>query len=284
MVRVLIARPLPVARPGTGRRRSGRGRWQSRHGSENAKPPWLRLACPVPWQVGQAAGRCPAWRRCRGRSGSGRRWSAAAAPWRRRPPRAKASVTSVSTSAPRRARVRAAVRPCRHRRPNRPPKMSPSARRCRRAVLPPNRSPKSKVNPPPGPPPPPAERRKPPAPNSGRASSYSLRRLVVGQHVVGLGDSLNLLLGRRVARVGVRVVLRASLRYAFLISSGGGVLGDAEDLVVVLLQEVLGAHRVLSFSAAHRVSAGVSRRRADRARRGSATATRAGRSTRSPIR
>src|SRR5512139_120641 len=88
--------------------------------------------------------------------------------------------------------------------------------------------------------------------------------LVVGEHVVGLGDLLEPLLGRSVTPVGVGVELPGELAVGLLDLVRGGVLGDAERLVVVLLQEVLGAHAPPLPQLS-----------------GSATATRAGRTTRS---
>src|SRR5581483_8790712 len=77
-----------------------------------------------------------------------------------------------------------------------------------------------------------------------------LAPLGVGEHVVGLGDLLEALLGLAVALVGIRVELAGELAVRLLDLGGGGVLGHPEDLVVVLLHIVLGAHRSLLLSAA----------------------------------
>ena len=90
----------------------------------------------------------------------------------------------------------------------------------------------------------------PPAPNSDRASSYSPRRLVVGEHVVGLGDLLEPRLGLGVARVLVRVQVAGELAVRLLDVRRGGVLGDAQRGVVVLLEKSLVlTGRLLSCSA-----------------------------------
>src|ERR1019366_9238828 len=73
-----------------------------------------------------------------------------------------------------------------------------------------------------------------------------LAPLLVGQHVVRLGDLLEALLGFRVALVGIRVVLAGQLAIRLLDLIGARVLGDGEALVVVLLEEVLGAQRASS--------------------------------------
>src|ERR1022692_1378718 len=73
-----------------------------------------------------------------------------------------------------------------------------------------------------------------------------LAPLLVRQHVVRLGDLLEALLGRRVALVGIGVVLAGELAVRLLDLVGRRVLGDAEDLVEVLLEEVLGAHGLSS--------------------------------------
>ena len=62
-------------------------------------------------------------------------------------------------------------------------------------------------------------------------------RFVVGQHVVGLGDLLELLLGLRVAGVRVGVMLPGELAIGLLdLVLAWRVFRDAEDLVVVLLE------------------------------------------------
>jgi hypothetical protein len=69
-----------------------------------------------------------------------------------------------------------------------------------------------------------------------------LAALGVAEHVVRLGRVLETLLGLGVAPVGVGVVLPGELAVGLLDLGLGGVLGDAENLVVVLLDEVLRTH------------------------------------------
>ncbi len=173
-VRVPSARPLPW-QVGQGSSTTRPRPRHSRHGSANAKPPWLRVVWPVPRQTGHWVGRAPSrppvpWQLGHGfsldiRSGT---VTPSTASW-------NDSVTSDSMSAPRRGDV---VRP-----PARPPKRPPSTSPRPPAPCPPgwpNRSPRSNANPPPPGPPAPAgapRRPKPPVPNRVRASSYSLRRL-----------------------------------------------------------------------------------------------------------
>src|SRR4051812_46063377 len=59
MLRVLLPRPLP-SHTGQGSSTIRPRPLQSRHGSEKAKLPRLRLAAPVPSQVGQTRGVVPA--------------------------------------------------------------------------------------------------------------------------------------------------------------------------------------------------------------------------------
>src|SRR5205085_2954064 len=73
-----------------------------------------------------------------------------------------------------------------------------------------------------------------------------LAALVVGEHVVRLGDLLEARLGLGLSLVRVGVELARELAVGLLDLVGRGVLGDAERLVEVLLQEVPGAHRVPS--------------------------------------
>jgi hypothetical protein len=172
IVRVEGARPLPW-HTGHGSSTTRPRPRQVRQGSENANAPWARLVVPVPPQVGHTWGDVPArapvpWQAAHGacvvmRIGTVTPWTASV----------KRSVTSLSTSAPRRgACVR--VRPAP---PNRPPNRSP--RPPPAPPAPPNRSPRSKPTPPvprpPRGPPPGVVNRNCPEPNSSRASSYSLR-------------------------------------------------------------------------------------------------------------
>src|SRR6266516_2625796 len=70
-----------------------------------------------------------------------------------------------------------------------------------------------------------------------------LAAAVVGEHVVCLGHVLELGLGVGVARVLVRMQLARELALLLLCVGGRGVLGDAQPLVVVLVDVVPGAHR-----------------------------------------
>ena len=63
-----------------------------------------------------------------------------------------------------------------------------------------------------------------------------LALLGVGQHLVGLSGFLELLLGSRIARVSVGVVLQRELPIRLLDLVRRGGLGDPEHLVVVLLE------------------------------------------------
>src|SRR5216683_3154999 len=69
-----------------------------------------------------------------------------------------------------------------------------------------------------------------------------LAGLGVAQHVVGVGDLLELLLGRRVAGVGVRVVLLRQLAVGLLDVGLGRALLDAEGGVVVLVRPLALGH------------------------------------------
>src|SRR5581483_5061138 len=95
---------------------------------------------------------------------------------------------------------------------------------------------------------------------------------LVGQHVVGLGDLLELLLGRGVALVRVRVMLARELAIGLFDLGLARVLRDTEGLVVVLLDVVPRAQLSAPPSSSAAVSAG------------SCTATRAGRRIPSPTR
>ena len=96
----------------------------------------------------------------------------------------------------------------------------------------------------------------------------------VRQHGVRLGDLLESTLRILVVGVLVGVVLPRQLAEGLLDLLRLGVLGDAEDLVVILLEPVLRAHqRLLSF-----VSRSVNRDRRVRSRRPSQPVPRWGRS------
>ncbi len=153
----------------------------------------------MPWQVGQ--GPSPVSR------------SATVVPSIASP---KVSVASVSTSAPRLGRFCAVVRP----RLNTPPNRSP---RPPLSPVPLKMSPRSK---PPNPPCPvrvPVGTRKPP-PNSERASSYSLRRFSSDSTEYASEISLKRSSAEASPLFASGWYLRASLRYAVLISAGLAVL------------------------------------------------------------
>src|SRR6266516_3536997 len=69
-----------------------------------------------------------------------------------------------------------------------------------------------------------------------------LAPLLVGQHVVRLGDLLEALFRFGVTLVGVGVELAGELAVRLLDLVGGSGLADAKDLVVVLFEEILRAH------------------------------------------
>src|SRR5580693_10601181 len=218
MVRELMARPLPEP-SGHGSSTTRPRPWHSLHGSEIPNEPRLRFDWPVPLQVGQTFGMVPAlapvpWQMGHGPSPVSR--SATVVP---SIASLKLSVVSVSTSAPRRGLFCAVVRlpP-----PNTPPNRSP--RRPPASPAPLKMSPRSKPPKPPFCPGRlPAGTRKPP-PNSERASSYSLRRFSSDSTEYASEISLN----RSSAEVSPLFAsgwyLRASLRYAVLISAGLAVL------------------------------------------------------------
>src|SRR6185437_2068685 len=163
MVRELIARPLPL-HDGHGSSTTSPRPRQVLQGSESPKPPRFLACCPVPWQSGQTLGTVPDFAPVPPQTGQG------PSPVSRRVTVAPSiespndSVVSVSTSAPRRARLDGPP-PCRLRKM--PPSTSP-----RPSPLP-KRSPRSNVDPPAPVRPPPVGTRNPP--NIERASSYSLR-------------------------------------------------------------------------------------------------------------
>ncbi len=160
----------------------------SRHGSENANAPWLRLVTPAPWQTGHVCGAVPGFAPLPWQVGhepglcmrSGTVTPSTAS--------SKASVASVSTSCPRAgpeaACCRLRVLPAAPPPPKRPPKRSPRPPPRDPRALPRRAEEVAEVEglagaaaravatgrreaPPPG--------RNPPPANSRRASSYSLR-------------------------------------------------------------------------------------------------------------
>src|SRR6266852_5563560 len=105
MVRELIARPLPL-HDWHGSTTRPRPR-QVLQGSDIPKPPRFLDCCPVPWQSGQTLGTVPDFAPVPPQTGQGPspvRRSVTVAPSIASP---KDSVVSVSTSAPRRARLAA---------------------------------------------------------------------------------------------------------------------------------------------------------------------------------
>src|SRR5690606_24820716 len=81
-----------------------------------------------------------------------------------------------------------------------------------------------------------------------------LALLGVGEHRVRLPDVLEPALGCGVARVAVGVEVTRELAVRRLDRGVVGVLGDAEDLVEVLLEPVLPGHRASPPSSLSRVS------------------------------
>ena len=249
IVRVCIVTPLP-AQSGHGSSISLPVPLQSRHGSLKPNAPWLWLTKPEPEQVGQVRADVPGLaplpphvRQVPGPDSCSGSVSPLIAS-------SKLSVTSALASWPRVGPVLRARRwlppP-----PNRLPNMSPN----RQLPTPPpvcaNKSLKSNVV-------------EPPRVRAGRIATgatgesatgtrplaNSDARLVVlralgriRQHVVGLGDFLELRLGRGIARVLVRVQLHRQLAISLLDRARVGILGDAQRRVIVLLEPVLSAHR-----------------------------------------
>src|SRR6266567_3566637 len=221
MVRELIARPLPV-HAGQGSSTTRPRPWHSLHTSDIPKEPRFLLDCPVPWQDGHILGTVPAlapvpWQVGQGPSPVSR--SATVVP---SIASLKVSDVSVSTSAPRRARLWVVVRP----RLNTPPKMSP---RPPPSPVPLKMSPRSKPPNPPWPGRCPVGTRKPP-PNSERASSYSLRRFSSDSTEYASEISLNRSSAEASPLFASGWYLRASLRYAALISAGLAVLATPRAL------------------------------------------------------
>ena len=71
-----------------------------------------------------------------------------------------------------------------------------------------------------------------------------LALIIVAQHLVGLGDVLELLL-RLLGLVAVGVVLARELAVRLGALLGGGVLGDTKDLVEVFAQPFVLSHSCL---------------------------------------
>src|SRR5690348_11241377 len=152
-VRVLLPRPLP-SQTGHGLSTRSPRPLQSRHGSEKAKFPRLRLAAPVPSQVGQTRGVVPALAPVPLHAEQAEELVSLRDTVVPSTASENDRVTSDSMSCPRRGRVVVVVRPPRlNRPPNRSPIRSPAPPPC---VVPPNRSPNSNGKPPPRGAPPPA--------------------------------------------------------------------------------------------------------------------------------
>src|SRR5690348_10947476 len=197
--------------------------WHSRHGSEKLNEPWLREIRPLPWHCGQVRGVVPGlaplpWQVSH--SPADRSVSGSVVP---RTAWGKSRVTSVSTSRPRRGPRRAAPPPgpppekieLKMSEKPAPPKRRSPAPPCAPALEnPPNRSDGSNCWLPER-----APRRNAPEPNSERISSYSLRFLSSESTSYASEAALNFSSASRLSgfRSGCRS--RASLRYAFLISS-----------------------------------------------------------------
>src|ERR1700733_7614530 len=223
MVRELIARPLPV-QAGQGSSTTMPRPWHSLHGSEIPNEPRFLLDWPVPAHDGQTLGMVPALApvpRQVGQGPSPGSRSATVVPSIASP---KLSVVSVSTSAPRRGRFWAVflLPP-----PNTPPNRSPSRPPASPAPL--RMSFRSKPPKPPVLGRVPVGTRKPP-PNSERASSYSLRRFSADSTEYASEISLKRSSALASPWLESGWYLRASLRYAVLISAGFAVLATPRAL------------------------------------------------------
>ena len=100
----------------------------------------------------------------------------------------------------------------------------------------------------------PARAREPGAEATGAHLTHAVvggAPLLMAQDVVGGGDLLEALLGLGVTGVRVRVVFLGELPIGLLDLGRGGVLGHAEDLVVVILEalaaDLLGHRQLTSF-------------------------------------
>src|SRR5262249_15820690 len=86
------------------------------------------------------------------------------------------------------------------------------------------------------------------APEQGARVVVLLALLGVGQDVVRLGDLLEPLLRLGVALIGIGVILASKLPVGLLDLVRGRGLGDAQSLVIVLLEDALSAHWFLEAS------------------------------------
>ncbi len=202
---------------------------QARHGEENEKKPWFSSITPRPPHCEQTFGwvpglaplplqvlHCASLVRC----------SVVVMPCTAS---AKSRVNDASRSPPRCGPADAEAPPPRRPRPNICPSTSPrpSAPTLKSNVWPPNPPPPLGLKPPPNGLPPIGPE---------RADLVVLLALgLVAEHVVRRADRLEALLGRGVAgvRVGMAVARQLAVRLGDLL--GRGLLGHAEDLVVVLL-------------------------------------------------
>ena len=200
-------------------------------GARDGEEPLLvaQLAAAVARRARRRA-RCPSPRRCPGRS--------------RTPPRAGSGSSSRCRAPTRRTRSRgrsAGPRRAAGRRAGGRRRTGRRSRRCRRA----RRGCRSK--------PTKTDGSNPPAPRAGRADAGVAEAVVhapllrVGEHRVGLGRFLELLLGLLVAGIAVGVVLERELAVGALDLLLGGRPRDAEHLVVVAL-----AHALATFTIAGR--------------------------------
>jgi len=60
----------------------------------------------------------------------------------------------------------------------------------------------------------------------------------IGKHLVGLSQLLELLFRGRIVRIAVRMVLQGQLAVGLLDLIISGVLGNAQDLVIIFLSHV----------------------------------------------
>ena len=239
---MLIARPLPLAglarvvdhEAAAAARPCMARRGRSRRGSSAVLPGALTARADTGHRAGLGA-------RCRGRSGRGPRRSAAGTRSRRRSRRRRTAWSRT----PRRRRAAPGCWPCRAaaEEPAKQVAKTPAG------PPPPKRSPRSKWAAA-GPARRPSADAEPPEQRAGLV--VLLAALLVGKHVVRLGDVLEPLLRRRrrpCSRPGW--YLRASFAVGLLDLVVSRGLRNTEDLVVVLLQVVLRAHlwpRLSSFS------------------------------------
>ncbi len=209
---------------------------QSRQGSAKANPPALRLDMPVPLQRGQTRGLVPGLapvpRQVR-QAPVPASWIGTVTPLSASP---NANVTSASRSAPRRGGL-GPTAAAEHAAEDVAEAAGPTARAAAPEEV--------------------GQVERDATAGAARAAGHAeaaraeqRARLVVllalrrvGQHVVGLGDLLEPLLGLRVPGIGVGVVGAGQLAVGLLDVGLARVLGDAEGGVVVLLDVVARAHR-----------------------------------------